>query len=57
MQYAAQLLRTTALRVNEIACSVGYLDALYFSRAFSRRMGLSPTAYRAAGLPSADAGL
>ena len=57
MQYAAQLLRTTALRVNEIACSVGYLDALYFSRAFSRRMGLSPTAYRAAGLPSTDAGL
>ncbi|CDB87667.1 transcriptional regulator AraC family protein [Firmicutes bacterium CAG:170] len=52
MQYAAQLLRTTALRVNEIACSVGYLDALYFSRAFSRRMGLSPTAYRAADLPS-----
>lgn len=48
LQYAQQLLTGTALRVSEIAYSVGYLDALYFSKVFSRRTGLSPTAYRAA---------
>lgn len=48
LHYAKQLLTGTELRVSEIACSVGYLDALYFSKVFSRRMGLSPTAYRAA---------
>lgn len=55
LQYAEQLLTATPLRVSEIAYSVGYADALYFSRVFSRRTGLSPTAYRAArqsGLPS-----
>lgn len=47
LEYARQLLRATSLHISEIACSVGYLDALYFSRVFSRRTGLSPTAYRA----------
>ena len=48
LHYAKQLLTGTELRVSEIAYSVGYLDALYFSKVFSRRTGLSPTAYRAA---------
>lgn len=50
--YAQQLLCATSLRIREIAYSVGYLDALYFSKVFSRRIGLSPSAYRAAHLHS-----
>ena len=56
LHYAKQLLTGTELRVSEIAYSVGYLDALYFSKVFSRRTGLSPTAYRAAQRESAPEG-
>jgi AraC family transcriptional activator of pobA len=43
---AARLLRFTGLTVGEIAFRVGYEDQLYFSRAFKRRYGASPLAYR-----------
>lgn len=43
---AEHLLRTTGLRIKEIAQSCGMDDPLYFSRWFRRRLGLSPKAYR-----------
>lgn len=43
---AARLLRYTDLTVGQVAHRVGYADPLYFSRAFKRRHGLSPVAYR-----------
>lgn len=43
---AARLLRFTELTVGEIAFRAGYEDQLYFSRAFKRRYGSSPVAYR-----------
>ena len=46
MGYACRLLETTDLRVNEICFRVGIEDSLYFSRVFSKVMGLSPSAYR-----------
>ena len=49
ISHAKYLLRNTGLRISEVACSVGYADALYFSRAFSRCEGVSPTAFRAQG--------
>lgn len=45
MLEAATLLRTSGLRVNEIARQLGYSDSLYFSRTFSRFHGISPSAY------------
>jgi AraC family transcriptional activator of pobA len=42
----ARLLRFTELDVGEIAYRIGFGDRLYFSRAFKRRYGVAPTAYR-----------
>ena len=47
MLEAARLLRYTERTVGEVAYRVGYGDQLYFSRAFKRRFGESPLAYRA----------
>jgi AraC family transcriptional activator of pobA len=46
MLEAARLLRFTDLTVQEIAFRVGFDDPLYFSRAFKRRHGEAPMAYR-----------
>jgi AraC family transcriptional regulator, transcriptional activator of pobA len=46
MLEAARLLRFTDLSVGEVAQRVGFADPLYFSRAFKRRHGASPQAYR-----------
>jgi len=43
---AKELLVTTELPVGEIARSVGYEDALYFSRIFKKRLGISPSKVR-----------
>jgi AraC family transcriptional activator of pobA len=48
MLEAARLLRFSDLTVGEIAHRVGFGDPLYFSRAFKRRHGRAPLAYRAA---------
>jgi AraC family transcriptional activator of pobA len=48
MLEAARLLRFTDLTVGQIAYRVGFADQLYFSRAFKRRHGQAPQAYRAA---------
>ena len=46
MQRACQLLRHSQLSVSAVAASVGYEDPFYFSRAFKRELGVSPSAYR-----------
>jgi AraC family transcriptional regulator, transcriptional activator of pobA len=46
MLEAARLLRYTEATVGEIAHRVGFADPLYFSRAFKRRFGEAPQAYR-----------
>lgn len=52
IQRACQLLRHSQLSVDAVAASVGFQDPFYFSRAFHRETGLSPSAYRAAESPS-----
>jgi AraC-like DNA-binding protein len=53
MVEAARLLRFTDLAVGEVAFRIGFDDRFYFSRAFKRRYGESPLAYRVRlrGLP------
>jgi AraC family transcriptional regulator, transcriptional activator of pobA len=46
MLEAARLLRFTDLTVGEVAYRAGFADQLYFSRAFKRRSGEAPMAYR-----------
>lgn len=46
MLEAARLLRFTDLTVGEISHRAGFTDPLYFSRAFKRHTGESPTGYR-----------
>lgn len=43
---AKELLITSEYTINEIAEIVGYEDALYFSRLFKKRIGMSPTQYK-----------
>jgi two-component system response regulator YesN len=50
MERASVLLRQTALSVSEIAREVGFRDVEYFSQQFRGRVGMSPIAYRCAGL-------
>lgn len=45
MKLAEQLLRESGLRVNEVAKTVGFSDALYFSQTFKKYYGLSPRDY------------
>ncbi|MFD1957454.1 helix-turn-helix domain-containing protein [Paenibacillus thailandensis] len=46
MNRAKQLLAASPCNVNEIASSVGYADAHYFSRLFKKHTGVTPTAFR-----------
>lgn len=46
MERAKQLLEITNEPMNIIGISIGYLDSLYFSRAFKKYFGLSPSEYR-----------
>lgn len=46
---AAQLLRTTNLKIYNVAEKVGYQDVKYFSRQFKEHKGVSPERYRSAG--------
>jgi AraC family transcriptional activator of pobA len=47
---ARRALLYTTLGVAEIGFSLGFSDPAYFSRFFQRNMGVSPRAYRAAGV-------
>ncbi|MWV43286.1 helix-turn-helix domain-containing protein [Paenibacillus sp. HJL G12] len=46
LEQAQQLLGSTDLSVTEIAYQSGFKDVSYFSQAFKKRNGLSPTEYR-----------
>lgn len=46
LKKAQEFLATTNKTIAEIAQAVGYKDANYFSRIFSRHLGMSPTQYR-----------
>lgn len=46
VEHACHLLQTTDLRVNQICYKVGIDDPLYFSRLFSKVMGMSPTRFK-----------
>ena len=46
MERAETLLQTGDMTVQEVAFVCGYNDSLYFSRAFSRHFGVSPTDYK-----------
>lgn len=46
VHYACLLLDTTRMKLNQICYKVGIEDSYYFSRMFSKIMGMSPKAYR-----------
>ena len=46
MQKAKEMLMDREKKINEIAEAVGYQDEKYFSRAFRKSVGLTPSAYR-----------
>lgn len=50
IHYACQLLDQSTLRINEISTRIGYEDPYYFSRLFSKIMGVSPNKYRLKGI-------
>lgn len=43
---ACELLDTTEMKMNQISFKLGFEDQFYFSRLFSKIMGMSPKAYR-----------
>lgn len=49
IDYACTLLRHTELKINQISYKIGIDDSLYFSRLFSKRIGMSPSEYRERG--------
>lgn len=46
MERACALLKTGRFTIGEVARSVGYQDALLFSKMFKKTLGVSPSAYR-----------
>ena len=46
IQEACHYLDFTNLKINQISPLVGYEDSLYFSRLFTKTMGMSPSAYK-----------
>ena len=46
IEYACQLLDSSEMSVKAISAELGYPDPLYFSRLFSKTIGMSPRAYR-----------
>lgn len=48
IEYACKKLENTSEPIKEIAKDSGYVDANYFTRAFKKKMGMSPNDYRGA---------
>lgn len=46
LREACRLLAYTGMQVQEVGFATGFDDPAYFARAFRRRMGLAPSAYR-----------
>ncbi len=46
IQKACQLLNFTDMRINQICYKIGIRDHFYFSRLFSKTMGMTPSEYR-----------
>ncbi len=46
LRHAAQLLLTSELNLEEIACQCGYLNGNYFGKVFKKSMGVSPARFR-----------
>ena len=46
IEAAKELLKNSDASINEIAEQVGYVDAKYFSKTFSKLVGLKPSVYR-----------
>ena len=46
LEQACELLCSSTLPISEVAESVGFDDALYFSRLFKKRFGVTPSKYR-----------
>ena len=46
IQRACEMLTTTDIKINQLCYKVGIDDSYYFSRLFTKLMGMSPTAYR-----------
>lgn len=46
MREACHYLDFTDLKINQISSLIGFDDALYFSRQFSKQMGMSPSQYK-----------
>ena len=46
IQKACQYIELTALKLNEISTKLGFEEPAYFSRTFTKIMGISPSEYR-----------
>ena len=46
IMYASELLESTELKISDVALSVGYSDALEFSKIFKKKVGVSPQKYK-----------
>jgi AraC-like DNA-binding protein len=46
IQRSCYLLKKTDMRINQICYKIGIEDSLYFSRLFSKTMGMSPREFR-----------
>ncbi|MEG0566558.1 MAG: helix-turn-helix transcriptional regulator, partial [Hungatella sp.] len=46
MEEAEKLLKSSSLKIQEVAMKVGYSDQKYFARCFKKHCGYSPTEYR-----------
>lgn len=44
---AKEVLCTTGMTIQEVAAEVGYNDEKYFSRAFKKEKGMTPSKWRA----------
>lgn len=47
IQSACKMLDTTGMKISQISARLGFEDSLYFTRLFSKIMGMSPKEYRA----------